>query len=320
MGRIHARILHGMGLLAGVADTCKETASSVAEAYNVEAYHDCIVMIQDLKLDAVVVATPTPTHAAIALQIVEECEGLKGILVEKPLASKLEDAKEVAAAVKKRGVVALVGHSEIYNPIVGKALSLIDSGAIGRPRAVIHDRRGFVQPERIPSLGDVFEDIGVHDFDIMTRMSSGAATLYAQTSKEGGIDNSGTVMVNFDHGTEHFFHLSRQYAGRRRYMDVSGTEGALMLDLFGQLIKVMHLDQEPMAANDTIRLPERGATIKVYGEPLREVLNDFVTCLRKGLTPRVSVDDALVALGVVEAARESAHTGEVVKIQIRPQK
>lgn len=320
MGRIHARILDGMGLLVGIADTCEETAARVADSHNVKSYQDCIAMIDDLKLDAVVVATPTPTHASIVLQIVKECDSIKGILIEKPLASTLNDGKKVADAIKKRNIVALVAHSEIYNPIVGRALSLIESGAIGRPRAIIHDRRGFVQPERIPSLGDVFEDIGVHDFDIMARMSSGAARLYAQTSKEGGIDNSGTVMVNFDSGTEHFFHLSRQYAGRRRYMDVSGTEGALMLDLFGQLIKVMHLDQEPMSANDAIKLPERGATIKVYGEPLREVINDFVTCLRKGLTPRVSVDDALVALRVVEAARESANTGKVVGIEISPRK
>ena len=100
-------------------------------------------------------------------------------------------------------------------------------------------------------------------------------------------------------------------------MDVSGTEGALLLDLFGQIIKVMHLDQEPMAANDTIKLPERGATIKVYGEPLREVLNDFIRCMRKGATPRVNVDDALTALEVVEAARQSAKTGNVVDIEIR---
>ena len=320
MGRIHARILDDMGLLAGIADTCGETAAKVAEAHNVKSFDDCITMINDLKLDAVIVATPTSTHASIALRIMDECQGIKGILIEKPLASTLKDGKKVAEAIKKRGVVGLVSHSEIYNPIVGRALSLIESGAIGKSRIIIHDRRGFVPPHRIASLGDVFEDIGVHDFDIMARISRGPARLYAQTSKDAGIANSATVMVKFESGTEHFFHLSRQYAGRRRYMDVSGTEGALLLDLFGQIIKVMHLDQEPMAANDTIKLPERGATIKVYGEPVREVLNDFIRCMRKGATPRVSVDDALAALEVVEAARQSAQTGNVVDIEIGARK
>ena len=154
----------------------------------------------------------------------------------------------------------------------------------------------------------------------MARISQGKAKLYAQSSKESGIFNSGTVMVNFESGSEHIFHFSRQYTGRRRYMDVSGTKGSLMLDLFGQIIKIQHLDQAPMAASDTIKLPERGATIKVYGEPVREVLNDFVSCVKSGKTPKVSVDDALGALEIVEAARVSATTGKIVDIEIKPRK
>jgi predicted dehydrogenase len=182
---------------------------------------------------------------------------------------------------------------------------------------VIHDRRGFVEPSRIAALGDVYEDIGVHDFDIMARISQGNANLYAQSKSDRGIYNSGTVMVDFEVGAQHVFHLSRQYTGRRRYMDVSGTKGSLVLDLFSQIIKVQHLDQAPMAAGDTIKLPERGATIKVYGEPVREVLNDFVACVKEKRTPRVSIDDALSALEVVEAARESTRTGKVVKIVVK---
>jgi predicted dehydrogenase len=199
---------------------------------------------------------------------------------------------------------------------VERALTLIKTDAIGTPRSVIHDRRGFVSPERIPSLGDVFEDIGVHDFDIMARISTGPAKLYAQSNKHSDIHNSGTVLVKFDSGTEHLFHLSRQYAGRRRYMDVSGTKGSLMLDLFGQIIKIQHLDQAPIAKGDTIQLPERGATIKVYGEPVREVLKDFLKCIETGDSPRVNIDDGLRALEIVEAARKSAETGKVIDIAI----
>jgi predicted dehydrogenase len=103
-------------------------------------------------------------------------------------------------------------------------------------------------------------------------------------------------------------------------MDVSGTRGTLVLDLFGQIIKVQNLDQEPMAASDTIKLPERGATIKVYGEPVREVLNDFIMCVKTGRTPRVNIDDGLAALEIVEAARESTRTGSVVQIEVKRRK
>lgn len=318
MGRIHARILSDMGVLVGVADKDQKTATQVAKTYNTKAFKDFESMLEETTPDGVVIATPTPTHATIAHKIATKYDGIKGLLIEKPLASTLEDGKKVAKIVKKQGIVTLVSHSEIYNPIVTKALTLIQTDAIGTPRTVIHDRRGFVPPARIPSLGDVFEDIGVHDFDIMARISQGPAKLYAQSNTAGGIHNSGTVMIKFDAGTEHFFHLSRQYAGRRRYMDVSGTKGSLVLDLFGQIIKIQHLDQAPMAKSDSIRLPERGATIKVYGEPVREVLNDFLRCIRTGDTPRVGIDDALCALEIVEAARQSAESGKVIDIEIKP--
>ncbi|MHA2200958.1 MAG: Gfo/Idh/MocA family protein [Candidatus Thorarchaeota archaeon] len=318
MGRIHARILADMGVLVGVADMDLSCANDVAEIYNVKAFKDFESMIEETKPEGVVIATPTATHAKIAEEIATKYDDIRGLLIEKPLASTLEDGKKVAKIVNEKNIVTLISHSEIYNPIVGRALSLIDTDAIGKPLTVIHDRRGFVPPERIPSLGDVFEDIGVHDFDIMARISEGPATLYAQSNTSGGIHNSGTVMVKFNKGTEHFFHLSRQYAGRRRYMDVSGTKGSLVLDLFGQIIKVQHLNQAPMAKSDTIRLPEMGATIKVYGEPVREVLNDFLSCIKTGATPKVGIDDAIYTLQIVEAARESAESGKVIDIDVKP--
>ena len=320
MGRIHARILNDLRSLVGVADSVLDIAKTTADTYNVPAFDNFQELVEETSPDALIIATPTFSHAEIAEEVASKYDCIRGLLIEKPLASTYADGQKVADIVNKKGIVTLVSHSEIYNPIVGRAISLIETDAIGTPQSVIHDRRGFVPPARIPSLGDVFEDLGVHDFDIMARISKGKAKLYAQGSTENGIFNSGTVIVNFESGSEHVFHFSRQYAGRRRYMDVSGSKGSLMLDLFGQIIKVQHLDQAPMAAGDTINLPERGATIKVYGEPVREVLNDFVSCVKSGETPKVGIDDALCALKIVEAARESASSGKVVDLVIDTKK
>ncbi len=129
--------------------------------------------------------------------------------------------------------------------------------------------------------------------------------------------NAGTVMVRFDSGVEHFFHLSRQYVGRKRSMDVSGTKGTLTLDLFGQIIKIQDLDQAPSADGRTLSLPERGATIKVYGEPLQQVISDFLHCIETGDTPKVSLDDGIAALEIVEASRKSALSGKVIDIMVQ---
>jgi myo-inositol 2-dehydrogenase/D-chiro-inositol 1-dehydrogenase len=317
MGRIHARVLSNIRALAAVADTDKKRAEEVAKEYGVDAFSDYESLIEQSELDGVIVSTPTATHAEIAESIANKEDGIRGILIEKPLASNLKDAQKLADVLRKKGVIVLVGHSEIYNPVVERALNLIKDGAIGTPQTIIHDRRGFVQASRLPSLGDVFEDIGVHDFDIMTRISSGRATLYAQCQTKNEILNTGNVIVKFENEAQHIFHLSRQYVGRKRSMDVSGTKGTLNLDLFGQVIKVQDLDQAPLADSRTIQLMERGATIKVYGEPILQVITDFLHCIETGASPKVGLEDGILALEVVEAARKSAISGKIVDIDIQ---
>ncbi|MFX0054489.1 MAG: Gfo/Idh/MocA family protein [Promethearchaeota archaeon] len=317
MGRIHARVLSNIRALSAVADTDMKQAEEVAQMYGVDAFSDFESLIEHAELDGVIISTPTATHAEIAESVAKKQNGIRGILIEKPLASNLKDARKLAELLRKKDIIVLVGHSEIYNPVVERALNLINEGAIGVPQTVIHDRRGFVQAERLPSLGDVFEDIGVHDFDIMTRISSGNATLYAQCQTKNEILNTGNVTVRFENEAQHIFHLSRQYVGRKRSMDVSGTKGTLNLDLFGQVIKVQDLDQAPLADSRTIQLIERGATIKVYGEPILQVITDFLHCIETGSSPKVNLDDGILALEVVEAARKSAVSGKVVDINIQ---
>lgn len=317
MGRIHARVLSNIRALAAVADTDKKRAEEVAKEYGVDAFGDYESLIEQSELDGVIVSTPTATHAKIAESIANKEDGIRGILIEKPLASTLKDAQRLADVLRKKDVIVLVGHSEIYNPVVERALNLIKDGAIGTPQTIIHDRRGFVQASRLPSLGDVFEDIGVHDFDIMTRISSGRATLYAQCQTKNEILNTGNVTVKFENEAQHIFHLSRQYVGRKRSMDVSGTKGTLNLDLFGQVIKVQDLDKAPLADSRTIQLMERGATIKVYGEPILQVITDFLHCIETGASPKVGLEDGILALEVVEAARKSAVSGKIVDIDIQ---
>ncbi len=315
MGRIHARVLSGQRALVAVADTDVRRAQEVADRYDVKAFNSVEKMLDETALDGVVIATPTKTHAQIATAIAENYD-VKGLLIEKPLASTIEDAKKLADVLHRRSIGVVVSHTEIYNPVVERAITLIRQGAVGKVRTVIHDRRGFVQPARLSSLGDIFEDIGVHDFDIMSRISNGSAKLYAQCLSAEGVLNSGVVIIRFDSGPMHVFHLSRQYVGRRRSMDVSGTKGTLVIDLFGQIIKVQDLDKAPSADGRTISLPERGATIKAYGEPVGEVIGDFLRMIETGSAPRVGLDDGLAALKIVEAARLSARTQSIVDVQV----
>ena len=113
LGTIHARLLAGRDdvYLVAVVDPTAEARDRVAAA------HGCQPLVEPRELigliDAAVVAAPTGLHAAVVLPLLEA--GID-MLVEKPLASTLEDARGIAAAARRLGRVVSVGHVERFNP------------------------------------------------------------------------------------------------------------------------------------------------------------------------------------------------------------
>ena len=314
MGKIHVRILSNLGALAGVADVNSNAAKEMGNTYSVEYDTDYKKLIKRVQPDYVIVSAPTQLHAKISIDILENFD-IKGILIEKPISEKIEDAEYINQLVQKNNIIAVVGHSEVYNPVIDRVLTLLKQNAIGEPRHIIHDRRGSVQIDRIKSLGDVFEDIGVHDFDIMARISRGSGELYATGNILNGIYNAGTVSITFDNGRIHIIHLSREFAGRRRSLLISGSDGTMDVDLFGQIINIQTLSPAESEVR-AIRLPFRGTAIKVYGEPLLMLHTNLLNSLRGIEKPKVTIDDGVRALKIVEATRESLRTKKPVEIKI----
>ncbi len=314
MGKIHVRILGNLGALAGVADINEDAAKQMASQYNVEYDSDYKKLMKRVNPDYVIVSTPSQLHAKISTDILENFD-IKGILIEKPVAENIEDAERLRDLVHKNNIIAIVGHSEVYNPVIDRTLMLLKQGVIGEIRHAINDRRGSVQLDRIKSLGDVFEDIGVHDFDIIARISQGKGELYAVGNLTNGIYNAGTVSIAFDNGRIHIVHLSREFAGRRRSMLLSGTDGTMNIDLFGQIINIQALSPAESESR-AIRLPFRGTAIKVYGEPLLELHMNLLNSIRGKEKPKVTIDDGVRAIKIVEATRASLKSKKPVEISI----
>jgi predicted dehydrogenase len=95
---------------------------------NARVSGDLEELLADPELDAVVIATPVPTHAALAQRVME---GGKHCFVEKPVAQSVADAEAVAATAKETGRVLMVGHLLEYHPGVEKLKQIADSGDLG---------------------------------------------------------------------------------------------------------------------------------------------------------------------------------------------
>src|SRR4029079_563777 len=117
MGRNHLRVLNDLeGVeLVGVADADGATVERVSRNFHVEGYQDYRELLRASKPDAVVVAVPTVLHCEVVMHALDQGTS---VLVEKPIASTEEEARQMIDAAKRAGVMLTVGHIERYNPAI----------------------------------------------------------------------------------------------------------------------------------------------------------------------------------------------------------
>jgi predicted dehydrogenase len=155
LGRHHVRILSELeGVeLVGVCDARTETAVEVATRHGARVFGEAGELLR--ALDAVVLAVPTRDHAALACQAL--AAGVH-VLVEKPMATTLEEADRMVAA--SGGLVLAVGHVEFYNPAVQRLLS-----AAPAARFLEIERLSTFSPRSLDV--DVLLDLMIHDLQIL---------------------------------------------------------------------------------------------------------------------------------------------------------
>ena len=165
--------------LVAVAEPVTEVRTSVCAEHGLDGYATLQGMLQHSRLDAVYIATPTelhPEHVALA------CAAGKHVLVEKPMAAALDQARLMIAGAEHAGVVLVVGHSHSYDLPIRRMREIIAGGTLGRVRMVntwcytdwIYRPR---RPEEldIAKGGGVTFRQGAHQFDILRLLCGGMA-------------------------------------------------------------------------------------------------------------------------------------------------
>ena len=191
---------------------CAEPVDALRERvrreHGVASYATLDELLAHPALDAVIVATPTPLHAAQALQVA--AAGLH-VLVEKPMAVSLIEARAMVEAAARAGVVMLVGHSHAYDAPIAAMRAIVDSGELGAV-GMAHSwcfsdwvRRPRRRDELDPAQGGgVTFRQGAHQFDILRLLCGGRARSVrakvfdwdAQRSTVG----AHTVFIDFEDG------------------------------------------------------------------------------------------------------------------------
>ena len=284
LGQHHARVyseLPGVELV-GVVDINKERAKEVAERYFTSAFFD----YQDLfgKVDAVSIVVPTVIHRDIAGRFIDQ--GIN-ILIEKPVTTSLEEARELMEMANKKNVVLQVGHIERFNSAVVELSKIVD-----HPIFIDCSRMGpYVN--RNTDVGVVL-DLMIHDIDIVMSIVRDKvvkinASGYPVFSREEDIANAQLV---FSNGCIANLTASRITRKKIRRMEVTQLDSFISIDYLEQELAVY----KKTSSSFPYLLMEKPPMQK--GEPLRLELEHFIKCVRNGEKPLVGLEEGTNALEV----------------------
>jgi predicted dehydrogenase len=292
LGRHHARILSALPdvELVGIVDVNQERTEQVAAAHHTQPIRDAADLVG--RVDGVVIATPTASHASVARRFLEA--GM-AVLIEKPLARSMAEADELVQLASANGAVLAVGHTERFNPAVTAARPLLTT-----PRFVEVHRLGAF-PDRSLDIDVVF-DLMIHDLDVV---------LSIVNSPVAAIDAVGVpvltpridianVRLRFESGCIVNLTASRISRDRTRKIRFFQPESYVAIDYAAQEVEMWRLVRQP-AGMPTI---EGGPVPVISDEPLKRELEDFVGAIRDRRLPEVTGEDGRRALALAQEISE----------------
>jgi len=301
MGENHIRTYSTMPNveLAGISDISQARVSSLAARYNTRGFTSHRELLK-LRPDIVSVATPTLSHRQATLDCLEAGAN---VLVEKPIANGLEDARIMAARAREFGLKLMVGHIKRFNPAVIALKKAIDDKKIGHIVSISTKRVGPYNP-RIRDVG-IIMDLGVHDIDILHFiLGHKARRVYASAGSTipTAAEDHATLMLGFENGYSAVIETNWLTPHKVREISVVGTEGIAEADLIECSLTLHDKDWV------------RSAKVE-RAEPLRKELEHFIDCVERNREPLVSGEDGMAALSVALAAIESYNSKNVLPIE-----
>jgi predicted dehydrogenase len=315
------RALHGLddAVVVAVCDQRAELVASVARMYPaVRATTSVDDVLASDDVDAIVLATPVPTHYPLARAALAAS---KHVFVEKPLAAASTHAAELVRTAEEEGLVLMPGHTFLYSPPVLAVRDLIASGALGDIFFVSTSRvnLGLHQPD-----ASVTWDLAPHDFSILCFWLQTTPTHVAALSRScvmPSIPDVAFVNLEFPQGTIAHVELSWLAPSKLRRTTIVGSEKMVVYD---------DTSTEPVRVFDSgVDLPNPetfGEYRMTYrtgdilspkigaAEPLYLEMGDFCNAIRTGTMPRSSAELGLEVVRIIEAVDASlaAAGGRVV--------
>jgi len=298
--------------VAWLCDESEEKRDAIARSFpGARLTAELAEVLADETLDAVALATPVPSHADLAVAVLDAG---KDCFVEKPLATNVPDAERAVAAAEHSGRVLMVGHLLEYHPAVTRLKALIDADELGALYYIYGNRLNL---GKLRADENALWSLGAHDVSVALHLiGEEPVECLAQGASyvRQPVEDVAFCFLRFPSGVVAHLHLSWLDPHKERRVTVVGSKRMATFDdmlIEGKLtVYDKGFDEDTSSwgeyiarSGDTFspRIPNR--------EPLRLELEHFLECVRTRSRPRSDGASGLRVVRVLEALQGSLDAG-----------
>lgn len=289
-GKNHLRVWSEMGHLRVVCDTDPGRLESIMAQYpDVELYTDMDTILRRSDIQAVVIATPAPSHASLAIKAMKAG---KDALVEKPMALTVNQGGQMVAMARQLGRILMVGYVLEYHPAIRQVHQLIDNGELGEVQYIYSGR---LNPASARPAENTFSSHIPHDIELILRiLGTTPDGIACQETKD-----TTNASLHFPNGQPqaHIF-LSWRHPFSLHQFVVSGDRRSVLLD-------DARLWPEKLSIYSTHNPIDFHYIDLTEAEPLRVECGHFLQCIIDRQQPLTDGESGLQALRVLVAAQKS---------------
>jgi myo-inositol 2-dehydrogenase/D-chiro-inositol 1-dehydrogenase len=306
---------HPRATLLYVIDEDKKKADEVASNYTCVGLTSGEEALNDPRVNAVIIATPTPTHFDL---IIKAVNAGKAIFAEKPIGVSLKEIDEAYEAAKIKNIPFLCGFNRRFDPSWVKVCEAVHSGQIGKPQIARTTARDSPCPtvEYLLTSHGFFHDAGVHDIDVLRWvLGEEPLSVYALTKAHlpyvASIGDVDTILMTFEFpsGCVGTIDLSRKAVyGYDQRLEIFGDKGMAQVENKPSTSCVLSTANGELHDNIMFSFPQR------FEQAYYIEFDHFVRIVLEGEQPKLLHIDSRNVFIIAEAAKQSAKTGLPVKI------
>ncbi|NQU18507.1 MAG: Gfo/Idh/MocA family oxidoreductase [Candidatus Saganbacteria bacterium] len=289
MGTFHANILNNLkeAKLIGLFDLDQAKAQAEAERLKVKHYESYELLLKDI--EAVIIATPTPSHKDIARDCI--LSG-KHVLIEKPIAENSDQAKELLELANGKKLKCTVGMIERFNPSFQKLVRMIK----GQKIIGMEIKRLSPYPERIKE--SVVFDMMIHDIDLASKVGRTGVEDIRAYGKKKRSDTLDEVLATlyFKDGMIAKIDASRIKNHKERKITITTEKGIYEADLLNKKLSVRGFDD--LTKKEEVEIKQE--------DQLTLELRNFLISIQKDRQPEISLEQATRSLITAEEVEKTA--------------